>query len=77
MKKANLKQLRDVLLHGLPADAYVEITQDGWRVGFTYIDHEDLFIHSLSDRILEKEVEGIVSKTHKDFTRRILEVKIK
>ena len=77
MGRTNLKQLKEVLLHELPANAYVEITDAGWRVGFTYIDHEDLFIHSLSDRILEKEVEEIVTKIHKDFTRRIFEVKIK
>jgi hypothetical protein len=57
-EKAQTKTLKEVLLHELPANTYVSITSEGWRVGFTYIDHEDLFIHSLDSKFLSQKVKS-------------------
>lgn len=34
----------------------VEFTEGGWRIGITYIDHEDLFIRSLNPNLLNGKV---------------------
>jgi hypothetical protein len=72
----NKKTLKETLLHTLPANVYVEITDAGYRVGMTYIDYEDLFIHSLNGRLLDKKVEEVVLKDDKDFTCPIYEVRL-
>ena len=35
----------------------VEFTRGGWRIGITYIDHEDLFIQSLNKNLLNAKVQ--------------------
>lgn len=68
--------LKEVLLHKLPAAAYVEITDSGWRVGFTYIDYEDLFIRSLNPKMLDRKVIDVIQTTDKAFVNPIYEVKL-
>ena len=65
------------LLHDiLPACNYVEITEGGWRTGFTYIDYEDLFIGSLSERIKNSLVKYVILHESKDFTKCIYTVEL-
>lgn len=71
------KTLEEVLLHDIPANQYVEILDGGWRVGFTYIDYEDLFIRSLNPVMLEREVEDFQQINSKDFTVKIYRINIK
>ena len=71
------KTLQEVLLYDIPADRYVEIRDHGWRVGFTYIDYEDLFIESLNPAILNRRVEDLQQITDQNFTVKIYRVDIK
>lgn len=71
------KTLEEVLLHDIPAAQYVEILDQGWRVGFTYIDYEDLFIGSLNPKMREREVESVEQIISKDFTVKIYRVNLK
>ena len=65
------------LLHDiLPACNYVEITDGGWRVGFTYIDYEDLFFRSLNSKMLTESVKSVILHESKDFTKPIYTVDI-
>ena len=65
------------LLHDiLPACNYVEITDGGWRTGFTYIDYEDLFIGSLSPRMKDRYVKYVILHENKDFTKPIYTVEL-
>ena len=34
----------------------VEFTEDGWRIGVTYVDSEDLFLQSLNKNLLNAKV---------------------
>ena len=48
--------LEEVLLHRTNAGDLVLIRDGGWQVGCTMIDHEDLFLGSLDNRFLLREV---------------------
>lgn len=69
--------LRDTLYHKIPAYQYVEITDGGWRIGFTYIDDEDLFMQSLNLKMLDREVEKIERKKIKDINKTIYSISLK
>ena len=49
--------VQEYLLHHTNVGDLVEFTDGGWRIGITYIDSEDLFIQSLSKRLLNANVE--------------------
>ena len=70
-------KLREVLLHKIPAGSYVEITDQGWRIGFTYIDNEDLFIHSLNPKMLDQIVDNISTKIVKNIAVEIYSIALK
>lgn len=74
--KTQIKTLKEVLLHELPAGVYVSITSEGWRVGFTYIDHEDLFIHSLDSKFLSQKVKSVKKVSDPAFNVSIYEVSV-
>lgn len=69
--------LGDTLYHKIPAYQYVEITDGGWRIGFTYIDDEDLFMQSLNPEMLDREVEEIETKQIKDINIPIYSISLK
>jgi hypothetical protein len=48
--------VEEYLLYHTDAGDLVEFTEGGWRIGVTYIDHEDLFIQSLNPNLLKAEV---------------------
>ena len=48
--------VEEYLLYHTDAGDLVEFTDGGWRIGVTYIDSEDLFIQSLSKRLLNANV---------------------
>lgn len=50
--------LREALLTKTKVGDLVLLKVDGWQVGCTMIDNEDLFIGSLNDRMLLTEVLG-------------------
>lgn len=75
-QESERKTLKEVLLHVLPANVYVEIVDSGWRVGFTYIDYEDLFIHSLSDNILNRAVAKFGQREDRAFINPIYSIYI-
>lgn len=60
----------------LPAFSYVEITEGGWRTGFTYIDYEDLFLGSLSQSMKDKYVKYVILHENQDFTKPIYTVEL-
>lgn len=70
-------KLKEVLLHKIPAGSYVEITDHGWRIGFTYIDYEDLFIHSLNPKMLDQIVDRVSTKIVKNIAVEIYSVVLK
>ena len=72
-----MKTLREVLLHDTAPTKYVKIYDGGWLVGMTYIDYEDLFIHSLDNDFLNQEVESIKLVDDKDFKMKIYEINLK
>ena len=72
-----MRTLREVLLHETKADKYVKIYDGGWLVGMTYIDDEDLFIHSLDNDFLNQEVESIKLVEDQDFKMKIYEINLK
>ena len=72
-----MRTLREVLLHETKAYKYVKIYDGGWLVGMTYIDDEDLFIHSLDRDFLNQEVEDIRLVEDRDFNATIYEVNLK
>lgn len=74
--KTQIKSLKEVLLHDLPANTYVSITSGGWCVGFTYIDHEDLFIHSLDSTFLSQKVRSVRKVSDPAFNVPIYEVSV-
>ena len=49
-------KLRDFLLYKTKVGEVVLIRENGWQIGCTRIDNEDLFIHSLHPSMLDKEV---------------------
>ena len=69
--------LKEVLLNKIPANRFVLIKQSGWTVGCTYIDHEDLFIHSLNDHFLEEKVVDYFETDHESFKKKIFVINIK
>jgi hypothetical protein len=75
-EKATTKILKEVLLQEVPVNTYVSITSGGWRVGFTYIDHEDLFIHSLDSKFLSQNVRSVRKVSDPAFTVPIYEVSV-
>ena len=70
-------KLKEVLLHKIPAGSYVEITDRGWRIGFTYIDYEDLFIRSLNPKMLDQIVDNISTKMVKNIAVEIYSIALK
>lgn len=56
-KGLNVK-LEDVLLYETKVGDLVLIRDCGWQIGCTIIDHEDLFVRSLDNRMLNKEVKS-------------------
>ena len=70
-------KLEEVLLYKIPAGSYVEITNQGWRIGFTYIDCEDLFIHSLNPKMLDRIVDKISTKIVKNIAVEIYSIALK
>ena len=70
-------KLSEALLHKIPADSYVEITDQGWRIGFTYIDNEDLFIRSLNPKMLDQIVDNISKKIVKNIGTEIYSIALK
>lgn len=50
--------LREVLLYKTKVGDLVLIRDNGWQIGCTIIDHEDLFVRSLDDRMLDTEIKG-------------------
>lgn len=54
-----MKTLEQVLLHETKEFEFVIIRDGGWRVGMTWIDPEDLFIRSLNNRLLNREVKSV------------------
>lgn len=49
-------RLRDVLLTKTKVGDLVLIRDCGWQIGCTIIDHEDLFVRSLDERMLNTNV---------------------
>lgn len=49
-------KVEEYLLKHTEVGDLVEFTDGGWRIGITYIDHEDLFIQSLNKNLLNAEV---------------------
>ena len=76
-KKPKSTTLGDTLYETIPAYEYVEITDGGWRIGFTYIDDEDLFMQSLNPKLLDREVEQFYTRQNKDFVKPIYRVELK
>lgn len=75
-EKVPAKTLKEVLLHELLADTYVRIVRSGWYVGFTYIDYEDRFIHSLDSSFLSQKVVSVKKVSDPTFRVPIYEVSI-
>lgn len=50
------KTLKDVLLYTAQVRDFVYITAQGYYIGCTIIDHEDLFINSLNPTMLKRKV---------------------
>lgn len=48
--------VEEYLLKHTEVGDLVEFTSGGWRIGITYIDHEDLFIQSLNKNLLNAKV---------------------
>jgi len=69
--------VQDALLYEIPANSYVEILDSGYRIGFTYVDREDLFLRSLNPKMLQREVDKISIKNHPSFNVAIYSVEIK
>lgn len=69
--------LHDFLLYRTNACDYVAITSGGWQIGFTFIDYEDLFIHSLDKTMLNKIVKEAKYKNDEDINKPVLYVEIK
>lgn len=49
-------KVEEYLLKHTEVGDLVEFTVGGWRIGITYIDHEDLFIQSLNKNLLNAKV---------------------
>ena len=49
-------KVEEYLLKHTEVGDLVEFTDGGWRIGITYIDHEDLFIQSLNKNLLNAKV---------------------
>ena len=76
MSKKEKVTLKTALLRKLPAAQYVEIVENDRRIGFTYIDSEDLFIHFLSDYILNKTVINISEVSDISFKKDIWRIEV-
>lgn len=50
--------LQDFLLHKTNVGDLVWVTDCGWYIGCTIIDHEDSFIHSLNPKMLDRKVKN-------------------
>lgn len=50
---------------------------DGWQVGCTMIDNEDLFIASLNSKFLQKEVEDFHYEKQNWTTKNVMIVNLK
>lgn len=50
--------LRNILLKETDVGDLVIIKEDGWQIGCTIIDHEDLFTRSLDNSVLESTVKS-------------------
>ena len=48
--------LRELLLCKTKVDDIIIFRLSGYRIGCTMIDYEDLFIHSIDNNLLEKEI---------------------
>lgn len=65
--KGEAMTLSKLLLRHTNVGDLVWITDCGWYIGCTVIDHEDLFIGSLNPSILSKEVKSYKYET-RDWT---------
>lgn len=54
----NSKIVSEVLLKETNVGDLVVFLDDGWQIGCTIIDHEDLFMQSLSVGLLTRTVKG-------------------
>ena len=52
------KKVSEVLLKETKVGDLVIFLDDGWQIGCTLIDHEDLFMHSLSVGLLTRTVKS-------------------
>lgn len=69
--------LKDILLHRTDVGDLVLIKDGGWQICCTMIDHEDLFIYSLDNKLLEKEVEEYYYEEQDWTTKNVLIVDLK
>lgn len=65
--------LREFLLHHTDVNDLVWICDNGWYIGCTVIDGEDLFIGSLNPKLLERKVKSH-AYTKKDWIIKIDEM---
>ena len=73
-----LENLREFLLYNTNVDDYVIIKLDGWRYGMAWVDPEDLFINSLSNFILDREIASVERDVqHPAFTKPVIIVDLK
>lgn len=69
-------KLGDVLLHKTKVGDLVLIRDGGWQIGCTIIDHEDLFIRSLDNRMLDTEVKDFRYEKQNWTTKNVMIVDI-
>ena len=69
-------KLGNVLLHKTKVGDLVLIRDGGWQIGCTIIDHEDLFIRSLDNRMLDSEVKDFRYEKQDWTTKNVMIVDI-
>lgn len=69
--------LSEVLLHRTDVGDLVLIRDSGWQIGCTMIDHEDLFINSLDNNLLRKEVGNYYYEKKDWTTKNVMIVELK
>lgn len=69
--------LSEVLLHRTDVGDLVLIRDCGWQIGCTMIDHEDLFIHSLDNNLLHKEVKKYYYERQDWTTKNVMIIDLK
>lgn len=69
-------KLKDVLLTKTKVGDLVLIRDCGWQIGCTIIDHEDLFIRSLDNRMLDAKVEDFRYEKQNWTTKNVMIVDI-